>query len=165
MSLTAEELRERLHYDPCTGTFTRVTSSVRRWRGQPAGMVHKGHGYVIIKIGQTGYLAHRLAWLYVHGEWPSMDLDHRNGVRQDNRIQNLREADPGQNAANRAAWRRNKTGFKGVVHKPAHARRPWLAYIKSRGRQVFLGSYATPEEASAAYARAAAERYGEFSRS
>ena len=88
--LTAERLRERLHYDAGTGVFTRRVGSGHARTGEMAGSVHST-GYVRISIDGGKYTAHCLAWLYVHGVWPPDQIDHINGNRSDNRIANLRE--------------------------------------------------------------------------
>ena len=155
--LTAERLREVLSYDPETGQFYRLTSGPGVRIGQVAGT--KGNkGYCIIKIDGCSYKAHRLAWLYIHGHWPTMQIDHLNCIRDDNRIDNLREADNSQNQCNRRARQTNQTGFKGVYQK-AHGKQ----YVAAVGR-IYLGCFATPHAAHAAYAKASAVAYGEFAR-
>jgi hypothetical protein len=168
--LTQARLRELLHYDPTTGVFTwlpRPTSTRhgRTWNtryvGTRAGTVDS-HGHVQIKVNGRLHLAHRLAWLYAHGEWPVAGLDHINGVRDDNRLANLRPATESQNAANRRTPITNTSGFKGVSwHKD---RRRWQATIMVASKQSYLGLFDTPEAAHAAYAAAAREHHGEFAR-
>src|SRR5687768_770720 len=109
--LTAEKLRELMDYNPDTGVFLYRKRRGRRSAGLEAGSIVKG--YRLISLGKQ-YSAHRLAWLYVYGEWPAGDLDHINCVRDDNRIANLREATDSQNNANRTLAPKNSSGFKGV---------------------------------------------------
>jgi hypothetical protein len=165
--ITAERLRELLHYDPETGIFTWLTRATvsRRWNtryvGTTAGSVDC-HGYIAIKlIGQLNR-AHRLAWLYMTGEWPSNDIDHINGNRADNRLENLRPATRSQNNANSRTQSRNTSGLKGV-HKQSRGY-TWAARIKINGSQHYLGNFKTPESAHAAYIVAAEKLFGEFAR-
>lgn len=152
-AITAQRLREVLHYDPETGIFTWKIAprSKPEFIGTAAGSNH-GEGYKIVKIAQRTYLAHRLAWLYVHGVWPSFNIDHRNGNRADNRIANLRDASQSINLQNQRGPRsHNKTGFLGV--KPARNGR-FAAQIVLNGKPVHLGIFKTAEEAHAVYVAA-----------
>jgi hypothetical protein len=159
--LTAQRLRELLHYDPVTGIFHWRIAVARRVKvGDIAGSVHRD-GYRQIMIDGRRYYAHHLAWLYVHGEWPPSELDHINGVPDDNRIANLRLATPSQNQWNQGNRKNNTSGFKGVGW---HRRRRWRAQIGINGRYIHLGYFATPEEAHQTYCAAAKERFGEFTR-
>ena len=112
--LTAERLREVLSYDPKTGIFR-----WRKARGKlPAGAiagVDTEKGYRRIGLDYANHYAHRLAWLYVHGQWPVEEIDHKNGVRSENWIKNLREATHAQNGQNITISQNNKSGAVGVV--------------------------------------------------
>lgn len=112
-------------------------------------------GYRLIGVDGQRFYAHRLAWMLTYGGWPSALIDHRNGDRDDNRIENLREATHLQNRHNRKseANRDSSHGFLGVARNG----RRWSAHIWADGRFYHLGQHDTPEEASAAY-RAAKER-------
>lgn len=147
--LTAERLRELLHYNPETGVFTwRVSNSNRAPAGSVAGTAH-GAGYRELSLDGGRYLEHRLAWFYVHGVWPTAGIDHRDGDRVNNRLLNLREATKAENQQNRAAQANNKSGFVGVSwYKRGHA---WVAQIGVGGRQRRIGLFDTPEAAHAAY--------------
>lgn len=161
-NLTAERLRELLDYDAATGAFVWKVHLGRRYvKGMTAGGLN-GHGYWLIRVDGRRYGAHRLAWLYVHGEWPSSFIDHRNCVRSDNRIENLRLADRVQNNANRGQSR-SKSGLKGVWFVPNRARQ-WRAGIGLGDRTIHLGSFHTAKEAHAAYCQRARELFGEFAR-
>ena len=142
---TAEQARSRLDYDPATGEF-HWSASVRVCGGKRAGKTDL-RGYRHIKLMGRSYLAHRLAWLYVMGEWPVDQIDHINGDRADNRFCNLRLATHAQNMQNRAIGKNNTSGFMGVKFR----RNKWRAEIRAFGNIRWLGSFNSPEEAHAAY--------------
>lgn len=152
--LTADKLREMLSYDADTGQFVRKVSTSSNARvGDIAGNMN-GRGYLRIQIGGRSYLVHRLAWLYTHGAWPVDQLDHINGVCDDNRIANLRECTHAENQQNYAKPKNNSSGFMGVSwHKAAGK---WMADIQFNGRKRYLGLFLTPESANEAYLQAKA---------
>lgn len=158
--MDAATLRELLDYDQKTGAFTwRLRTGPNAPQGDRAGCVN-GRGNVRIKIRGRFYLAHRLAWLHTHGEWPPHEIDHINGVRSDNRLVNLRLATRSQNQRNIALRRDNKSGVKGVTwHKEAHK---WQAQIQVKGRNMYLGRFERLEDAADAYKRAAINLHGDF---
>ena len=151
-----ERLKTLFVYDPSSGIFTRRVASGRHGC-HPAGRVcgyTMQRGYVQIYVDGRRYMAHRLAWVYVYGRWPSGDIDHINQQKADNRIANLREATRAQNMQNVSLHRHNSSGRKGVCwHKP---RAKWRAYIFNGYRQQHLGLFDT--FADAVKAREAAER-------
>ncbi len=152
--LTANRLREVLSFDSSTGAmcWSKPPSPSRVKPGQVAGSVAKS-GYLTIRIDRTLYLAHRLAWLYVHGEWPTQKIDHINGDKHDNRIANLRLATDRVNAQNvRKPQANNTSGFLGVTFCRWTNR--WLAQIQTGGKHHNLGRFDTPELAHAAYLQA-----------
>ncbi|MBT2300419.1 HNH endonuclease [Variovorax paradoxus] len=151
--ITAEEVRARLDYDPETGVFT--------WKGpiwkhshlvgQPAGTKTK-HGY--IQIGGFGrkhrLLAHRLAFIWMNGEWPKGVIDHRDGDGCNNRWGNLREGDTALNAQNRQrAVAGSVSGLLGVSWHQTTGK--WVAAIKHAGTSYTIGKYDDKHEAHAAY--------------
>lgn len=154
--ITAEFVRGLLDYDATTGILT--------WRVRRAGLAKKGsragcgthwNGYRTLTLGNVQCQEHAVAWLHHYGTWPSEDLDHVNGDRADNRIANLRECSPAQNAQNLPVNRDNKSGFLGV-YRPKKKNK-WRAQIKKDGVRHYLGDYFTPEEAHQAYLKAKAE--------
>lgn len=151
-AITAERLRELLHYDPETGVLSRRVRVGCAQAGRQLGTTH--HGYLVASVGDRLYRVHRLIWLYVHGSWPRGFIDHINGERADNRIANLRDATASINAQNiRACRRDNKaTGRLGVGFDPRDGR--YRAKIGHQGRQKYLGSFSTADEAHAAYVEA-----------
>lgn len=171
--MTYERLREMVVYDPETGIFTRGTAKRNRGEQWVPGEVVRGHrhkaGYHAICLDDCTYMAHRLAWLYVYGEWPPHTIDHVNLVKDDNRIANLRLATNAEQHRNIARTRSNSTGFKGVTYRPRAKK--WEANITmpaaghgERGKHKYLGQFDSPEDAHTAYQAAALAFFGEFAR-
>lgn len=158
-SIPVPELRKLIDYDPGSGTFTWRTRKLPKWdakfAGKTAGSV-AATGYVTLRIMDRAYLAHRVAWAMVTGEWPgSLQIDHIDGDRSNNRIANLRLATNAENAQNTGARSRNTSGYLGVVwFKP---KRKWKAEIRAGGRYRHLGYFDDPAEAHAAYVSAKRE--------
>ena len=162
---TYARLREVLHYEPETGHFRWIKMLASRGPvGAIAGQVEQG--YVRIRIDGRRYFAHRLAWLYVTGEWPKQEIDHIDGMSDNNRFANLREATRGENRRNSRKGKETKSQFKGVVYAPysRSKTRKWRAIITAAKRTHHLGYFETPEEAHAAYAAKARELFGSFMR-
>lgn len=152
VALTLGRLRKVVSYDPTTGVFVwRSTAKTRN--GVKAGDVagyYSSKGYRKITIDGREQLAHRLAWLYVHGVWPTNQIDHINGDRADNRIVNLREATNTENQQNRPKpSKANTSGYPGVSYRKD--RGYWRARITVDGALINLGQFATAEAAAAAY--------------
>lgn len=149
VNLTANRLREALNYTPETGGFTwRITSSNRSPVGSVAGR-DNGNGYRRIMVDGVVYYAHRLAWLYVYGEWPLHEIDHCDGNRSNNRIVNLRPATHKENGQNQALRSTNSSGHHGVSWSKQHGQ--WCAYICVGGKKKHLGLFDDVKNAGAAY--------------
>lgn len=147
--LTQEKLREVLEYSPETGIFTwKVRLAHRIKVGDVAGHRNSVHGYIYIIINNKGYGAHRLAFLYMEGYLPENDVDHINGIRDDNRWKNLRHASRSCNLQNRRLGTSSFSGFLGVNWNK-HAKK-WRAYITIHGKRIHLGYHDTAEEAALA---------------
>lgn len=158
--ITYTELVEVLEYCPDSGSFTwKVDKGSRALKGTTAGTVTPD-GYVSIRVTHNIYRAHRLAWLYCFKEWPENYIDHINGNRQDNRLDNLREATKVQNSYNTKAHKDNTSGAKGVYYNKANGN--YRAQIRYNGKTMSLGSFKTVDEASSAYNKKALELHGEF---
>lgn len=162
--ITQERLKELLDYDPESGIFTwkKTRKGVFTWKktrkGVSAGSMagrHTHSGYIIIKLDQKAYRAHRLAWLYVHGSFPEAEIDHINRCKDDNRIANLRAATRSENLQNRPKQSNNTSGAPGVSWHNQNQK--WRAQITHLGRQIHIGYYNTLEEAAIARASAKAE--------
>jgi len=164
--LTHERLLALLHYDPETGVWRwRITLGSHGHAGSEAGYIKRGsHGphYRYIGVNGESYLAHRLAWLYMTGSWPIGHIDHRDCDGLNNRWANLREATHSQNAGNKARFKNNTSGFKGVTFNKGCQK--FQAQIHFNRKLIYLGLYDTPEAAAAAYAAAAKQQFGEFAR-
>ena len=153
--MTQEELKALLHYDSITGIFTWIVSGKKRKIGTRAGHVQKLHGYRVIGINYQIYREHRLAWLYVHGYLPDEQIDHRDGDKTNNKLDNLREATNLQNHQNRKCQTNNSSGFVGVhLHKQTNK---WRSKINVNGKAKHLGLFNTAEEAHSAYLKAKSE--------
>lgn len=155
-------LRELLCYAPETGAFTwRVNRRGKAKAGDIAG-TQNSSGYWLISVRDRLYYAHRLAWLYMKGEWPADQVDHINGNPADNRWVNLRTATNGQNQANSRCRNNNKSGVKGV-HWDTR-RGYWVAQIMINYKSINLGYFEDIADAASAYADAAAKYFGEYAR-
>ena len=166
-TLTAEHLRSILDYDPETGIFTWRSNPQRaknwntRRSGKPAGGSDCQYGYISIRIGHALYQAHRLAWLYMTGEWPISMVDHIDVDPTNNRWSNLRAATKAENMRNLPTPKHNTSGLKGATKV---GRNRWVAQIQHNGKNNYLGTFATAEEAHEAYCRKAKELFGEYAR-
>jgi hypothetical protein len=163
--ITAEQVRNLLDYDSENGGFTwRMRPVVNtyssrfnnRYAGEKAGSLNK-KGYVVIDIAGCKQLLHRIVWLHQTGSMPTLHIDHINGNKSDNRIENLREATQAQNNCNTS--KRNRFG-KGV-NKQGNK---YSGQIRHEGKYFYLGLFSTPEEAHAAYCAAATRLHGDFAR-
>lgn len=148
--LTVERVREALDYDFDTGVFVWRLSPSRKIRvGQIAGCPDD-KGYTLIGLDGGHYFAHRLAWFWVFGEWPTNKIDHRNGDGCDNRLGNLRDASDAINSQNQRRPRKgNASGLLGVSWDRVRER--WTAHISVAGVQKNLGRFKGENEAYAVY--------------
>lgn len=161
-ALSAPRLREVLTYDPETGVFRwRVFMGSRAPAGAATGYADN-LGYVQIRVDRRLYKAHRLAWLYVYGEWPDGEVDHINGVTGDNRISNLRVATRSQNIANTKVWCTSKSGVKGVYW--CTQQQKWRARLTVNRQRIHIGFFENIADAKAAYETAAQRAFGDFAR-
>lgn len=156
-----EEVRRLLDYDPATGIMTCRVARPRVKAGGVAGCFSVDRWR--IKINYMPFSRSVLAWVWMTGEWPTRQIDHRDRNPLNDAWTNLRQATPTQNLANCTRPRTNKSGFKGVRFKQGR----WVAQIGTGSRNgipqnKFLGAFDTPQEAHAVYLRAAADRWGEF---
>jgi hypothetical protein len=153
--LTQAEIKELLRYDPTRGVFTWLVAAGKRVKAGSVAGTLLSDGYCRIQIKGKRYKAHRLAWLYVHGQWPSNQIDHRNRIRDDNRIGNLREATTMQNAMNRST---NTSGVPGVSWYRGMCK--WQAQIWVGQKPKHLGYFANIEDAAEARRMAELKYFG-----
>ena len=147
-----------MSYDSKTGVFTWLVNKNGYGGAAKVGRTANNvnaYGYRRIGIDGERYLAHRIAWLYVYGEFPKAHLDHINRDRLDNRIANLRVATDAENLQNQAVRTDNTSGVKGVSWDKK--RKKWFAKITHKYKQIALGCYESIEDAAAAYATAKAK--------
>lgn len=144
--ITATELRRMFFYDRETGAFYRRYAQGGQPPWSKAGYT-VSKGYKQLKIAGRAYRTCRLAWLYVNGVWPTAQIDHQNRNTGDDRFENLRDVPQTVNKLNNALYRNNTSGYRGVIR----AGKKWAAQITEHGRCRKLGTFDTPEQASAAY--------------
>ena len=156
--LTQDFLKEYFSYNPETGLFTRlkIKSCFRGCKvGDIAGSKYSD-GYIYLKINGGRYKAHRLVFLYLYGQMPLNEVDHINGVKDDNRLSNLRTVTKTENIQNQTKpQKHNKCGLLGVCYDKESKR--FLAQISVYGKQKKLGRFNTKEEAHQAYLTAKRE--------
>lgn len=149
--LTAERLKELLHYDQETGVFTHRAPRKKIRVGEVAGTTDKISGYVILCIDCRHYYGHRLAFLYMTGNWPKLLVDHIDGNRANNRFANLRDAPRLINQQNmRKATACSSSGLLGAYKK----RDKWESRIRHKGKVIRLGVFSSACDAHAAYVAA-----------
>jgi hypothetical protein len=154
--ITAERLHEMFEYRD--GVLYRKISlgCTKAW--DVAGFVND-RGYTAINIGKQCIGAHRLIWMMHHGFMPKL-IDHIDGNRSNNRIENLREADRNENSHNKSIHRNNTSGCKGVTwHKKSGK---WLAQIVCRGKHHYLGVYESIDQANNVVRKARDMLHGAF---
>lgn len=146
------ELKRKLNYDQITGIFIWKKSNKR------AGYVNN-NGYSYIKLNQKMYRTSKLAWYYVTGEWPT-EIDHKNGIRSDDRFSNLRLCSRSQNNMNKS--KQGNSCLPKWVRKGNSKSESYQAILKIDGKTKCLGTYDTPEEAHVVAAKFAKEVHGDF---
>ena len=146
VNLTQEMLKENIHYEPKTGLFTRLKAKSNSVKvGDIAGYINKVNGYRAIQINGKIYKAHRLAFLYMTGKFPTDEVDHINHSRDDNRFVNLRKVTRLENLRNQSMYSKNKSGFTGVCWHERDSK--WVANIRINGKLKHLGYFKDIDEA------------------
>lgn len=155
--ITQERLKELFYYNPGDGHFRHRIARRGVQVGTIAGTINTG-GYIQIKVDRRKYMAHRLAFLYMTGDFPNNQIDHCDLNKTNNRWANIREATATQNQANMRA--RGAIPLKGVCEYKGK----YLARIQVGGKKKHIGSFSTAEDAHTAYMKAANDNFGEFAR-
>ena len=154
--ITQTELKTLFDY--VDGQLVAKTNSKSRKIGDVVGSLNS-NGYLVASVKSKIYRIHRIVFMWHYGFTPDQ-IDHINGARSDNRIENLRQATASQNGQNRKAT--SHSGFKGVHwHKQSSK---WVASICVKRKSVHLGSFASKEDAAQAARKARKELHGEFAR-
>lgn len=159
---TQQELKNLLHYDPETGYFTWLKCNPY-YHNMPSNFRAGGRtqkGYIEIRIGRKGFKAHRLAWVYMHGEMPEDQIDHINGIKDDNRIANLRPASNSENCRNRPKAKHNTSGHKGIYWVADHNK--WRVIIRFNDKNHHFGYFKDKDDAIAEANRAREELHRHF---
>ena len=155
---TQEEILQAVLYDPDTGNFYSKSTYKSTKFGRLLNKVNNA-GYIGISINRKRYLAHRIAWVCMTGNWPKQ-IDHIDGNRINNIFTNLREATKEENSKNRSRKITSKSNYKGVTYLPRIKK--WQARVSYQGDRIYLGVFMTEELAAKAYMDKAKELYGEF---
>lgn len=153
--ISAERLRELLHYDPETGAFRNRTRRGHSMPGCIPGTICR-RGYIWIVVEGHRNSGHRFAWLWMTGRWPVEEVDHKDGNPSNNRWSNLREATQKENMQNVRKTKPAISGYRGVTKDPRYAK-PWIARISDGNKTRHIGRFATAEEAHEAYVKARRE--------
>lgn len=166
--ITQVRLKEKIEYNPITGIFLRKQRPISTFKTNYEFTKHMEsinrkkcgwiqNGYLYIYIDNKSYLGHRLAWLYIHGEFPQNEIDHLNHNRSDNKISNLREATHQENCKNRSLAINNKSRVIGVHFSEEGEK--WIAYITNDYKNIKLGHFKDFFEAICAR-KSAEKKYG-----
>lgn len=150
-------LKKLIRYDPDTGNFFRL---IQLSAAGGIGLCPKSYdkdGYTRIHAGGKRYKSHRLAWFYMTGEWPDCEIDHINGIRDDNRFENLRKVSGSENKRNTSIPNTNKSGVMGVCWDTN--RQMWKPQIQVEGTTINLGRFLSLFEA-VCVRKSAEKKYG-----
>lgn len=155
-------VRELFNYDPNDGHLRWKVTRQRINKGDIAGYISKSDGYRYVCFDYNELLAHRIIWLLMTGDWPKSQIDHKNGIRDDNKWINLREATNSQNGRNKGAQKNNKLGVKGISYDAG--RNQYRLRMRIKGKDYMIGRYNTLEEAIEWQKLAEEEFNGEYAK-
>lgn len=154
--------KEKVSYDPSTGLFSCIVDAHKNKAGDIAGLITE-YGYVVINVCGKRYRAHRIAWYLFYGWWPpkGFDIDHKNRIKTDNRICNLRLASRMQNSWNCNSHKHNTSGFRGVSWHSKYNK--WVARLHINRKCVFYKMFDSFDDACSAIESQRNKIYGQFS--
>ncbi len=158
--LTQNYLKTILNYNPITGDLIWKISKGRRVKKDQIAGWTTSRGYREVQIDGKVYQAHRVIWLLEKGSWPEIEIDHKDLVKSNNRLDNLRPATDTQNQMNRALQKNNKSGHKGVIWHKRDKR--WYSYISVNKKHIWLGYYKEYDDAVIARKKAVSKYFGEY---
>jgi len=156
---TIERLKQMFRYDPDSGDIFWIEKGKGKIKKQAAGTTELG-GYKGIMIDGKRIRSHRIAWALFYGEWPEDQIDHINGIKSDNRIENLRKASNSQNGKNLPIKSNNTSGCPGVCFDKINNK--WRAMIKVNYKTINLGRFIDFADAVSARKNAEIKYYGEW---
>lgn len=157
--ITLARLKSALNYDKDSGVFTWKSDRSNQVRSGDVAGYSDGDGYLKITIDGEDYRAHRLAWFYSYGKWPIM-IDHKNRDRNDNRLCNLRECTPVENARNRKVQGNSTSGVPGVIWNKLEKK--WKVSAKIKGVRYCIGTFKDLQSAISARVDFCEKHYGDF---
>jgi len=145
---------EKFYYRPETGEVIWKVRPENNSHDKRCNTTHAGKplsyktdgGYIRVNLHGSVYYAHRIAWLLYTGRWPRYEIDHINGDRSDNRIENLREVNSSGNSKNLGMRYDNSSGYNGVYKHPSWKDK-WVTYLKMNGKNTYLGGFNSAEAA------------------
>lgn len=154
--MSDEELREKLYFDPSTNRICWKIANPPYPAGYPAYAFQEKGGYRLVRLKRVNYMEHRLIWFFVHGAWPKNGIDHKNGIKHDNRPENLRDVSVAVNNQNNRRPHQDKIkntplGVTFLWRAKKEKTKKYRAAISIEGKGVFLGKFHTPEEAHQCY--------------
>ena len=162
--LSYQRAHDLFEYEPAAGLLTRRVTTSSNARGGDVAGSSNGRGYLTVRIDGNKYVAHRIAWLLMTGEWPDFEIDHINGVPSRQQVRpnlrassHVREHEESEDSTNN-----NTSRCKGVTWDKA--RQKWQTKICCNGIQYHLGRHTDLEIANAYYAGAAAILFGQWQR-
>jgi hypothetical protein len=157
MEVTQQQLKEVLHYDPETGIFRWRFSVANRIKPWDVAGYNQGNGYLRVSINSKKQYLHRIAWLYMTGNWPDDEIDHIDGIRSNNSFLNLREVTSKQNKENQKLAKNSTSGYRGVCWSKKDKR--WFGHVIHNNKKYLAGYFKNKEDAIQAVAAKRAELF------